>query len=437
MPRHPAFQQVDHRPWPLPAGRWAWRQSWRDLLFAHWPAPVAAVRRLVPPGLAIDTFDGATWVGVVPFRMAGVMRRPLPDLPWVSAFPELNVRVYVTAGGKPGVWFLSLDATNFLAVVAARALFHLPYYRAEIDITAEGEGFAYRCVRTDRRPPAADPRVESASSDADGTAGSASEWADRRPPAADRRVESASSDADGTAGSASEWTDRRPPAADHRVESASSDADGVAGSASEWADRRPPPADRRVESASSDADGAGGSASEWADRRPPAADRWVESASSDADGVAGSASEDARSTLNERRASEDAHSTTATPAAVGRRPSAVSSAAVGGRSSAVVFEAHYRPTSPVYAAVPGTLEHWLTERYCLYAEGPDGALTRTEVHHRPWPLQHAAAEITANTIAAAGGLPVAGPPTHLHFAKRIDVVVWGPQDTKYEMRDTS
>ena len=144
---HPALEQTAHRPWPLPQGRWAWRQSWRDLLFAHWPVDAAAVQSLLPPGLAVDEFDGATWLGIVPFRMAGVMRRPLPDLPWVSAFPELNVRVYVTAGGRPGVWFLSLDATNALAVGAARLLFHLPYYRAAMSVVAEGEGVGYRCER--------------------------------------------------------------------------------------------------------------------------------------------------------------------------------------------------------------------------------------------------------------------------------------------------
>ena len=89
--------------------------------------------------------------------------------------------------------------------------------------------------------------------------------------------------------------------------------------------------------------------------------------------------------------------------------------------------ARYRPTLPVYAATPGTLEHWLTERYCLYAGSPRGALYRTEVHHRPWPLQRAAADFDANTISAAGGLPVSGPPVLLHFARRIDVVIWQPQ----------
>ncbi|MCA9241502.1 MAG: DUF2071 domain-containing protein, partial [Planctomycetales bacterium] len=110
MPRHSSLATTAHRPWPLPPGSWSWRQSWVELLFAHWRAPAEQLRTLVPRGLELDLFDGHAWVGLVPFRMEGVMRRPLPDLPWVSAFPELNLRTYVTHGGKPGVWFLSLDA---------------------------------------------------------------------------------------------------------------------------------------------------------------------------------------------------------------------------------------------------------------------------------------------------------------------------------------
>jgi len=86
------------------------------LLFLHWPVPVAELRALVPPELDVDEIEGTSWVGLVPFRMTGVMRRPFPDLPWISAFPELNVRLYVTHQGKPGVWFLSLDAANPVAV---------------------------------------------------------------------------------------------------------------------------------------------------------------------------------------------------------------------------------------------------------------------------------------------------------------------------------
>jgi uncharacterized protein YqjF (DUF2071 family) len=83
---HPALQHAAHRPWPVPATPWTWRQTWLDLLFAHWPVPAANVRPFVPKALAIQEFAGTSWVGVVPFRMTGVMRRPFPDLPGVSAF---------------------------------------------------------------------------------------------------------------------------------------------------------------------------------------------------------------------------------------------------------------------------------------------------------------------------------------------------------------
>lgn len=107
-------------------------QSWHDLLFAHWPVAVDAVRPLIPPGLAIDTFDGRAWLGIVPFHMSGVRPRLVPPIPGPSAFPELNVRTYVTDGEKPGVWFLSLDASSRLAVWGARRFFHLPYHHARM-----------------------------------------------------------------------------------------------------------------------------------------------------------------------------------------------------------------------------------------------------------------------------------------------------------------
>src|SRR5688572_16899802 len=133
---HSSLSRLEHRPWPLPAGPWTWRQSWRDLLFAHWPVPAAMLQSLIPKGLVIQEFEGNSWIGLVPFRMTGVMRRPWPDFPWVSAFPELNVRVYVEheRDGKPGVWFLSLDAPNPLAVWTARRFFHLPYFRSAMSV---------------------------------------------------------------------------------------------------------------------------------------------------------------------------------------------------------------------------------------------------------------------------------------------------------------
>src|SRR5262245_54505725 len=81
------LRQVDHRPWPLPAGSWVMVQHWHDLLFAHWPLPAADIRSLIPPQLELDTFDGEAWVGVVPFRMSGVRPRWLPAMRGLSAFP--------------------------------------------------------------------------------------------------------------------------------------------------------------------------------------------------------------------------------------------------------------------------------------------------------------------------------------------------------------
>jgi uncharacterized protein YqjF (DUF2071 family) len=240
-PVHAALRRTDHRPWPLPAGPWTWRQSWRDLAFLHWPVPAATLRPLVPRQLSIQAFEGTAWVGVVPFRMVGVMRRPLPDLPGVSAFPELNVRLYVEAGGKPGVWFLSLDAANALAVWAARRFFHLPYYLADMSVGRDQNGVRYASQR---------------------------------------------------------------------------------------------------------------------------------------------------------------------------------------RGAPQRFTARYASVGGVEAAVDGTLEHWLTERYCLYALAPDGRLLRTEVHHAPWPLQRAEVEIESNAMLDAYGLGSLGAPPLVHFAERIDVVVW-------------
>jgi uncharacterized protein len=219
-------------------------QTWRDLLFAHWPIAVAALRPLVPAGLQLDTFEGQAWVGVVPFRMTGIRARWLPPVPWLSAFAELNVRTYVTVGGKAGVWFFSLDAANPIAVATARRWFHLPYMNAAMSCRADGDAVVYSSRRT------------------------------------------------------------HP---------------GVA---------------------------------------------------------------------------------------------------------AAEFRAQYRPLDPVAPSEPGSLAHWLTERYSLYTLGGQQRVLRGEIHHRPWPLQAAKAEIVANTMASAAGITLPPEPPLLHFARRLDVVLW-------------
>lgn len=240
------LEQTAHRPWRLPEGRWVMAQTWHDLLFAHWPVPVAKLREQIPPRLEIDTFEGEAWIGVVPFRMSGVRLRGTPALPWLSAFPELNVRTYVVADGKPGVWFFSLDAANSVAVAVARAWFHLPYFRARMSCEGSVHWIHYQ--------------------------------------------------------------------------------------------------------------------------------------------------------------SERAHA--------------------GAPSAAL--DARYRPVEAPFAPQRGTLEHFLTERYCLYAAYGRRGILRGEIHHAPWPLQMAEAKITKNTVAQAAGFILPSEKPLLHFAKRQDVIVWRP-----------
>jgi uncharacterized protein YqjF (DUF2071 family) len=217
-------------------------QSWHDLLFAHWPLDPAALRDKVPASLALDAFDGRAWLGVVPFHMTNVAMRGLGWLPFTSAFPELNVRTYVTAGGKPGVYFFSLDAASPLAVVTARALFNLPYHYATMSVDIGGRRVSYRSSR---------------------------------------------------------------------------------------------------------------------------------------------------------------------------------------RAGAAELAVTYGPTGPVQEPLQGTLEHFLTERYCLYTTDRSGRARRLEIHHRPWPLQPADAQIAVNTMAAASGLMLPATAPLLHFAKRVDALAWG------------
>lgn len=238
---------VDHRPWPVPSRPWVMTQRWHDLLFAHWPLPPDALYPHLPPPLLLDTFDGVAWIGVVPFRMSHVRLRGLPALPWLSAFPELNVRTYVTVEDKPGVYFFSLDANNPVAVAVARWWFHLPYFRAQMVCTTDGRTVYYRSSRTHRGAPRAE------------------------------------------------------------------------------------------------------------------------------------------------------------------------------------FIGRYRPCGGIFRTISDTLEHWLTARYCLYAADAHQRLYRGEIHHQPWPLQPAEAEITVNTMADAYNAGLLDTPPKLHFVRQLEVIIWAPQ----------
>jgi hypothetical protein len=132
-----------------PEGSPVMYQSWDDLLFLHWEVPAELLRKHIPAGLGVDTYEGRAFVGVTPFTLWGVRPVFVPPVPFLSEFHEINVRTYVHASGVPGVWFFSLDANSTAAVLGARAFYHLPYFDARIDRTSEGGTTLYSSSRTD------------------------------------------------------------------------------------------------------------------------------------------------------------------------------------------------------------------------------------------------------------------------------------------------
>jgi len=222
------------------------RQTWNDLLFAHWELPPAALRPLLPRGLALDTYRGKAWVGITPFFLSGLRLKGFPPLPGFSRFPELNLRTYVVRNGRPGVWFFSLDAGRAWAVAGARMAFFLPYFRAKMDFVREGNLFRARSRRAHPGAPAA------------------------------------------------------------------------------------------------------------------------------------------------------------------------------------VFAADYAPEGPSFTAAAGSLEHFLVERYRLYAAGPGGRLLACDIRHPSWVLRSARAKISRNTLASAAGIRLPDGPPLLHYSSGVRVGVWAP-----------
>jgi uncharacterized protein YqjF (DUF2071 family) len=135
-------------PEPLePVARPVMIHRWEALAMLHWPYAPEVVQPVLPPALAVDMFEGSAWVGLVPFRMR--IRMPsLPFVPWLSTFPETNVRTYVVGpDGRRGIWFLSLDIPRLGAVIAARATYRLPYHWAGMRMAQQGELVRYGSSR--------------------------------------------------------------------------------------------------------------------------------------------------------------------------------------------------------------------------------------------------------------------------------------------------
>jgi hypothetical protein len=134
--------RIDRERPARPDGPNSGTQRWRELLFVHWSFDPTVVRKLVPAAFELDLWEGRAWVGVVPFRMEATRPSWLPRRAALD-FLETNVRTYVHHDGKPGVFFLSLEASSWLAVRAARLGWGLPYHHAEMTVVRDGDRVAY------------------------------------------------------------------------------------------------------------------------------------------------------------------------------------------------------------------------------------------------------------------------------------------------------
>lgn len=126
------LKEVSHRPWPIPNRNWVWYQEWNEVVFLHWPVPIDWLKPRIPKSLKIDLFEGQSWISFVAFTMENVRPAYLPAFSPLSNFQELNIRTYVIADDKPGVYFLSIEAGKKSACWLADALSGLPYQFANM-----------------------------------------------------------------------------------------------------------------------------------------------------------------------------------------------------------------------------------------------------------------------------------------------------------------
>lgn len=133
---------------PRPVVRPVMFQSWQSLTFLHWSYEPSEIRRLLPREISLDTFNGSAWVGLTPFLLASLRPPLVPALPWISRFPETNVRTYVRGpDGEPGIWFFTLEADRLLAVAGARMFYGLPYRWSRMRVRQDRTRVHYESTR--------------------------------------------------------------------------------------------------------------------------------------------------------------------------------------------------------------------------------------------------------------------------------------------------
>ncbi len=129
------LKSTDHRSWLPSEKSWSFYQEWNDAVFLHWEVPYDELRTLVPDELTIDHFEGKYYVSIVAFKMEKIRPRHLPSVSFISNFYEINVRTYVTAEEKSGVYFINIEASSSLSAFICRKLSGLPYEKASISRT--------------------------------------------------------------------------------------------------------------------------------------------------------------------------------------------------------------------------------------------------------------------------------------------------------------
>ncbi|MEP6696437.1 MAG: DUF2071 domain-containing protein [Pseudonocardiales bacterium] len=148
---------------PTAASRVRWpvfTQTWEPTVFLNWPVDPDAAARLMPAGCRPDTFDGITYVGLIPLVIRRVRTLGSPPLPYLGTFTELNVRLYSVDGeGRRGIVFLSLDAERLVPVLVARATYGLPYMWSKMSYEAQGSEHTWHSVRRWPQPRGAHARV--------------------------------------------------------------------------------------------------------------------------------------------------------------------------------------------------------------------------------------------------------------------------------------
>lgn len=97
------------------------------------------------------------------------------------------------------------------------------------------------------------------------------------------------------------------------------------------------------------------------------------------------------------------------------------------RGGGAEFDAKYSPAGAIFQPKAGSLDYFLTERYCLYTQDSSANAYRVDIHHAPWELQPAEAQISLNTMANAAGLRLPSTAPVLHYAREQDVLIWFPE----------